>query len=73
MQVKDEINSESCYEKSLNSYGAPLLTFAKSRISNKQDAEDVVQDCLLILSKKRMSMTQIKIGIIGHLQYALFK
>ena len=53
MQIKDEINSESCYEKKLELIRRPLLTFAKSRISNKQDAEDVVQDCLLILSKKK--------------------
>jgi RNA polymerase sigma factor (sigma-70 family) len=53
MQDKDKINSEICYDTKLKLIRSPLLAFAKSKVSNNQDAEDIVQDCLLILSKKR--------------------
>jgi RNA polymerase sigma factor (sigma-70 family) len=51
--MQDKINSENCYDTKLKLIRSPLLNFAKSKVSNKQDAEDIVQDCLLILSKKR--------------------
>jgi RNA polymerase sigma factor (sigma-70 family) len=53
MQDKEKINSEICYDTKLKLIRSPLLAFAKSKILNKQDSEDIVQDCLLILSKKR--------------------
>lgn len=51
--MQDKINSENCYDTKLKLIRSPLLAFAKSKVLNKQDAEDIVQDCLLILSKKR--------------------
>lgn len=51
--MQDKINSENCYDTKLKLVRPPLLAFTRSKVSNKQDAEDIVQDCLLILSKKR--------------------
>ena len=51
--MQDQINSENCYDTKLKLIRAPLLAFAKSRISNNEDAEDVTQNCLAILSQKR--------------------
>ncbi len=53
MQTKKEINSEKQFDKKLELVRSPLLAFAKSKVRNKQDAEDIVQDCLVILSEKR--------------------
>ena len=53
MQNKEKINSENCYNTKLKLIQRPLLAFAKSRVSNKEDAEDIAQKCLSILSQKR--------------------
>ena len=53
MQNKEKINSENCYDTKLKLIQRPLLAFARSRVSNKEDAEDISQKCLGILSGKR--------------------
>lgn len=60
MQTKEKINSEKCYCKKLGLLRPALLSYTKKRISNKQDAEDVVQNTLLILFNKKSTFNASK-------------
>jgi len=53
MQTKEKINSEKLYSKKLGLLRRPLLNYAKKRVFNHQDAEDIVQNTLLILFNKK--------------------
>lgn len=53
MQTNQEINQEKCYDTKLKLIRKPLLKFISARIFNKQDAEDVAQNCLSILCQKK--------------------
>ena len=52
MSQKAKINDENCYETKLSLVRRVLLDNAKHKVFNKQDAEDIVQNVLFILSKK---------------------
>lgn len=57
---KIKINAEKDYEKKLK-YMKPILTsFALKKIRNYSDSQDVVQDCLIILFKKKSSFDSSK-------------
>ena len=52
MQTKEKINSEKCYKSKLKLLRKPLLKYTCCRVYNKDDAEDIVQDVLVILHSK---------------------
>jgi RNA polymerase sigma factor (sigma-70 family) len=52
MNEKAKINATACYDTKLLLVRRLLVRYIKSRIFNKQDAEDLVQNVLIILSKK---------------------
>tara|TARA_B110000305_G_C19427507_1_gene634412 strand:+ start:1049 stop:1612 length:564 start_codon:yes stop_codon:yes gene_type:complete len=51
--LKEKVNSCIIYSKKLSLIRGALLSSARSKIYNKFDAEDLVQDTLAILQKKR--------------------
>jgi RNA polymerase sigma factor (sigma-70 family) len=53
MQTKEKINSEKSYSKKLELLRPALLNYTNKRVFNKQDAEDIVQNTLLILINKK--------------------
>jgi RNA polymerase sigma factor (sigma-70 family) len=48
-----KINEVKCYNKKLSLITPHLKRFIHSRISNHYDVEDILQNCLLILFRKR--------------------
>ena len=52
MNEQAKINAEDCYETKLLLVRRLLLNYIKPRVFNKEDAEDIVQNVLIILSKK---------------------
>tara|TARA_R110002153_G_scaffold5754_8_gene26669 strand:+ start:175 stop:729 length:555 start_codon:yes stop_codon:yes gene_type:complete len=52
MNEKAKINAIACYDTKLLLVRRMLLNYANQRVFNKQDAEDIVQNVLVILSKK---------------------
>jgi RNA polymerase sigma factor (sigma-70 family) len=54
MQAKEKINSEKSYSKKLELLRPALLSYTNKRVFNKQDAEDIVQNVLLILYIKKL-------------------
>jgi len=52
MDCKDRINSEKCYSNKLTLIRPKLLSYVRSKVHDSHQAEDIVQDVLLILSKK---------------------
>ena len=52
MNEKAKINATACYDTKLLLVRCILLKYANQRVFNKQDAEDIVQNVLIILSKK---------------------
>ena len=52
MDCKDRINSEKCYSNKLKLIRPKLLSYARSKVHDSHQAEDIVQDVLFILSEK---------------------
>jgi len=52
MNEKAEINAQDCYETKLSMIRGLLFNYTKIRVYNKEDAEDIVQNVLVILHKK---------------------
>lgn len=52
MNEKAKINAEDCYETKLLLVRRLLFRYIKFRVFNKEDAEDIVQNVLVILHKK---------------------
>ena len=53
MYTKEKINSTICYDEKIQLIRPCLLNYCKSKIFNHQDAEDLVQNCLVILHEKK--------------------
>ena len=53
MDVRKKINVQKSYEIKLKLIKPRLTSFCYSRISNRSDADDVLQNCLLILFQKQ--------------------
>lgn len=56
----EEEEKETTYEEKLEAIRSPLLSFCLNRIFNKQDAEDVVQDTMGILLRKKSDCDKSK-------------
>tara|TARA_B110000305_G_scaffold177955_1_gene197106 strand:+ start:703 stop:1257 length:555 start_codon:yes stop_codon:yes gene_type:complete len=52
VNAKETINAENCYDKKLSMIRGLLFNYTKIRVYNKEDAEDIVQNVLVILHKK---------------------
>lgn len=55
MITRESVDGIACYSKKTTLISKALLNYAKSKIYNLNDAEDVVQNTLLILFKKQNS------------------
>lgn len=53
MVTKEDVDSASQYSQKLELITRPLLNYTASRIFNYQSAEDIVQETILILCKKK--------------------
>ena len=53
MHIKEEIDKEVCYNTKINKLRSPLLKFCKSKVYSFVDAEDIVQNVVLILVQKQ--------------------
>lgn len=53
MITKADVDSLGCYSKKMALMSRVLTNFVKSKVYNHSDAQDVVQNTLLILSQKR--------------------
>ena len=53
MDCKNKVNQTPCYYTKLKLMRSPLLAYTFARISNKQEAEDIVQNVLIILAQKK--------------------
>jgi len=51
--AKEKVDKEEDYNEKLKLIFTPLLSYTLSRVFNKSDAFDVVQETMLILSQKR--------------------
>ena len=52
MNEKAEIDAQDCYDKKLSMIRGLLFNYTKIRVYNKEDAEDIVQNVLVILHEK---------------------
>jgi RNA polymerase sigma factor (sigma-70 family) len=53
MDTKQIIDKEKCYNTKIKLIRPSLLAYCRSRVYDKHKAEDITQDVLLILSKKK--------------------
>ena len=54
MCIKEKIDKEKDYSKKLELLRTPLLSFIKGKVFNCADANDIVQDTLVILHQKEL-------------------
>ena len=58
--MREKINKESSYDKKIELIRTPLLSFIAKRIYNHQDCQDILQEVLIILFKKKLEYNSQK-------------